>query len=208
MAEEDQEVRPRPLKKGFFAWIGPTWKATEDEVVLVSGVDAAMYLRIFKYGRSLLRPLSICFAPQSSSPLLLMLLSWHALPGHGLACAALARLLIAFAGVKALTDTAGAGSHVVLHPYLPLGAHRGPASECCGGPLPWLLLAYCLQSSVPASPTALHCRTLHAPCTVDILVTSCRAGSPSQHRIQCLYRYHLQHPRQSRAALQPVLAAL
>ena len=52
MAEEDQEVRPRPLKKSFFAWILPTWKASEDEVVLVAGVDAAMYLRIFKYGKS------------------------------------------------------------------------------------------------------------------------------------------------------------
>lgn len=59
MAEEDQEVRPRPLRKGFFAWIMPTWKATEDEVVLVSGVDAAMYLRIFKYGRAALRPPSL-----------------------------------------------------------------------------------------------------------------------------------------------------
>ena len=76
MAEEDQEVRPRPLRKGFFAWIGPTWKATEDEVVLVSGVDAAMYLRIFKYGGCLLRISQHPFVLQSSSPLLPVFLSW------------------------------------------------------------------------------------------------------------------------------------
>ena len=50
MSEADQPVRPRPLSRGFLAWIVPTWKATEDEVILTAGVDAAMYLRIFEYG--------------------------------------------------------------------------------------------------------------------------------------------------------------
>ena len=28
----------------------PTLRATEEEVILVAGVDAAMYLRLFKFG--------------------------------------------------------------------------------------------------------------------------------------------------------------
>ena len=46
----EQEYRPRKLSKSFWGWIGPTLAASEDEVILVAGVDAAMYLRILKFG--------------------------------------------------------------------------------------------------------------------------------------------------------------
>ena len=61
MSETDQPIRPRPLSNGFLAWVMPTWRATEDDVILTAGVDGAMYLRIFAYGELLPVP-CVCAA--------------------------------------------------------------------------------------------------------------------------------------------------
>ena len=47
----EQSYRPKRLPRSFWGWILPTLRASEEEVILVAGVDAAMYLRIMKFGR-------------------------------------------------------------------------------------------------------------------------------------------------------------
>ncbi|KAK9806417.1 hypothetical protein WJX73_004348 [Symbiochloris irregularis] len=49
----EQTYRPRKLSRNFWGWIMPTLSASEEEVILVAGVDAAMYLRIMKFGLEL-----------------------------------------------------------------------------------------------------------------------------------------------------------
>lgn len=48
-----QQVRPRPCSDSLLGWILPTLRASEDEVILVAGVDAALYLKIIIFGETL-----------------------------------------------------------------------------------------------------------------------------------------------------------
>ncbi|KAK9819826.1 hypothetical protein WJX72_002804 [[Myrmecia] bisecta] len=38
------------VKLSFFGWIGPTWSYSHEEVVKAAGMDAAMYLRVLRFG--------------------------------------------------------------------------------------------------------------------------------------------------------------
>ena len=42
--------KPRRLPTSFWGWILPVFGASEDEVIRVAGVDAAMYLRLLAFG--------------------------------------------------------------------------------------------------------------------------------------------------------------
>ena len=42
--------KPRRLPTSFWGWILPVYSASEDEVIRVAGVDAAMYLRLLSFG--------------------------------------------------------------------------------------------------------------------------------------------------------------
>ncbi|KAK9840790.1 hypothetical protein WJX81_004889 [Elliptochloris bilobata] len=43
-------AKPRRLPTSFWGWIAPVYSASEDEVIRVAGVDAAMYLRLLAFG--------------------------------------------------------------------------------------------------------------------------------------------------------------
>ncbi|KAK9809699.1 hypothetical protein WJX73_006828 [Symbiochloris irregularis] len=53
LASDVQQVRPRPCSSSLLGWIQPTLAATDDEVILVAGVDAALYLKIIVFGLEL-----------------------------------------------------------------------------------------------------------------------------------------------------------
>ncbi len=42
--------KPKRLPTSFWGWIAPVYSASEDEVIRVAGVDAAMYLRLLAFG--------------------------------------------------------------------------------------------------------------------------------------------------------------
>ena len=44
--------KPRRLPTSFRGWIAPVYSTSEDEVIRVSGVDAAMYLRLISFGEA------------------------------------------------------------------------------------------------------------------------------------------------------------
>jgi len=45
--------KPRRLPTSFRGWIAPVFSTSEDEVIRVSGVDAAMYLRLIAFGEAI-----------------------------------------------------------------------------------------------------------------------------------------------------------
>ena len=50
---------PKKLPSGFAGWIMPTCKITEAELVRFAGTDAAVYLRVQRFGKSLQLP-TVC----------------------------------------------------------------------------------------------------------------------------------------------------
>ena len=52
LPNELQKVRPRQCPESLLGWIVPTLRATEDEVILVAGVDAALYLKLITFGEA------------------------------------------------------------------------------------------------------------------------------------------------------------
>ncbi len=51
LTEEQQPTRPRKIsRRNPFAWLGPTYSYTEEEVLQVAGWDAVVYLRILRWG--------------------------------------------------------------------------------------------------------------------------------------------------------------
>lgn len=47
---DDVKHRPMRLPLGFFGWIKPVWTYPEEEVIKVSGLDAAVFVRILRFG--------------------------------------------------------------------------------------------------------------------------------------------------------------
>ncbi|KAK3943278.1 protein OSCA1 [Diplogelasinospora grovesii] len=55
----DEKHAPPPLGKGVFAWIGPLWKTTEQDLVNLVGMDAAIFMRFTRMCRDMLLVLSV-----------------------------------------------------------------------------------------------------------------------------------------------------
>jgi hypothetical protein len=55
----DEKHAPPPLGKGVFAWIGPLWKTTEQDLVNLVGMDATIFMRFTRMCRDMLLVLSV-----------------------------------------------------------------------------------------------------------------------------------------------------
>ncbi|KAK9804434.1 hypothetical protein WJX72_012500 [[Myrmecia] bisecta] len=55
----DGSLKPHRLPDRFYAWIWPVYRYTQDEVIALGGMDAAMYLRILAFGAELFTFLTI-----------------------------------------------------------------------------------------------------------------------------------------------------
>lgn len=55
----DDKHAPPPLGRGILAWIGPLWSTSEQELVDLVGMDAAIFLRFTRMCRNILVLLSI-----------------------------------------------------------------------------------------------------------------------------------------------------
>ena len=49
----DEKHAPPPLGKGLFAWLGPLWKTSEEELVALAGLDAVVFLRFTRMCRNI-----------------------------------------------------------------------------------------------------------------------------------------------------------
>ena len=50
---EERKRRPKAIGHGLFAWLGPVFTYTEEEVLHVAGWDAVVYLRLLRFGERL-----------------------------------------------------------------------------------------------------------------------------------------------------------
>lgn len=55
----DEAHAPPPLGKGVFAWIGPLWKTSEQDLVRLVGLDATIFMRFIRMCRNLAVVLAI-----------------------------------------------------------------------------------------------------------------------------------------------------
>ncbi|KAK0717908.1 hypothetical protein B0T26DRAFT_741067 [Lasiosphaeria miniovina] len=55
----DEKHAPPPLGKGIFAWIGPLWSTTEQELVTLVGMDATIFMRFTRMCRDIFVILSV-----------------------------------------------------------------------------------------------------------------------------------------------------
>lgn len=55
----DEKHAPPPLGKGIFAWIGPLWTTTEQDLVNLVGLDATVFIRFTRMCRNMFLVLSV-----------------------------------------------------------------------------------------------------------------------------------------------------
>lgn len=55
----DDKHAPPPLGKGIFAWIGPLWTTTEQDLVNLIGMDATLFMRFTRMCRNMFLILSV-----------------------------------------------------------------------------------------------------------------------------------------------------
>ncbi|OIW28561.1 DUF221-domain-containing protein [Coniochaeta ligniaria NRRL 30616] len=55
----DEKHAPPPLGKGIFAWIGPLWSTTEQDLVTLVGMDATLFMRFTRMCRNMFLILSV-----------------------------------------------------------------------------------------------------------------------------------------------------
>lgn len=55
----DEKHAPPPLGKGIFAWIGPLWSTTEQDLVTLIGMDATLFMRFTRMCRNLFLILTV-----------------------------------------------------------------------------------------------------------------------------------------------------
>ncbi len=46
----ESPVKPKKLKLGFFSWVWPTLQYSEQDIVRLNGTDAALYIRVQRFG--------------------------------------------------------------------------------------------------------------------------------------------------------------
>ena len=46
----ESPVKPKQLKRGFFGWVWPTLQYSEQDMVQLNGTDAALYIRVQRFG--------------------------------------------------------------------------------------------------------------------------------------------------------------
>eukprot|EP00891_Asterochloris_glomerata_P009705 jgi/Astpho2/9705/Aster-03695 len=49
----ESPVKPKKLKLGFFSWVWPTLQYSEQDIVRLNGTDAALYIRVQRFGMEL-----------------------------------------------------------------------------------------------------------------------------------------------------------
>lgn len=55
----DEKHAPPPIGKGIFAWIGPLWSTTEQDLVTLVGMDATLFMRFTRMCRDIFLILSV-----------------------------------------------------------------------------------------------------------------------------------------------------
>jgi len=55
----DEKHAPPPLGKGLFAWISPLWSTSEEDLVHLAGMDAAIFMRFTRMCRNIFVILSV-----------------------------------------------------------------------------------------------------------------------------------------------------
>lgn len=55
----DEKHAPPPLGKGIFAWIGPLWTTTENDLVTLVGLDATLFIRFTRMCRDMFLVVSV-----------------------------------------------------------------------------------------------------------------------------------------------------
>ncbi|KAK4198372.1 hypothetical protein QBC40DRAFT_178837 [Triangularia verruculosa] len=55
----DEKHTPPPMGKGFFAWVAPLWKTTEEEMVNLIGMDATIFMRFTRMCRNIFAVLTV-----------------------------------------------------------------------------------------------------------------------------------------------------
>lgn len=55
----DEKHAPPPMGKGFFAWVTPLWKTTEEDMVNLIGMDATIFMRFTRMCRNIFAILTV-----------------------------------------------------------------------------------------------------------------------------------------------------
>jgi hypothetical protein len=48
--DPEVKIKPKRLPLGFFSWLWPVLSYDEDEIIRMSGMDVAVFLRLLQYG--------------------------------------------------------------------------------------------------------------------------------------------------------------